>query len=203
MSFEEILLYLATKQAIAIYAIIGMSTFIENVFPPWPSDLIYLAGAFMAGTGDLDYLFVFLSATVGGLSGAMVLYYLGYTRGRAFFQKYNNSYFKPENMERIERWFAKWGYSVLLASRFIPGLRSLIAITAGIGKVPVARMTGLSLVSFMIWYFTLIGGMYLVKSNWQKLIEFIKHFNILLVSIMSLILVVWLVIIYLKNRKVK
>lgn len=200
MSFEDILLYLTTKQAIAIYAIICVSTFIENIFPPWPSDTIILAGAFLAGSGEVGYIPIHISATVGGLAGAMVLYYLGYTRGRSVFAKYNKSYFKPENLDKIERWFTRWGDSILIISRFLAGIRSVIAIAAGIGKVRALRMTILSLISFILWYLFLVGGMYLVKSNWQKLVEIIKQFHILLVIISVTIIFVWLANMYRKNR---
>jgi membrane protein DedA with SNARE-associated domain len=203
MNFEEIILYLTTKQTIAIYAIIAFSAFIENVFPPYPSDTIILAGAFLAGTGELAYIPLFLSATAGGLAGAMVLYYLGFTKGRSFFYKYDRSYFKIDNMIKVERWFARWGDYLLVVSRFIAGVRSVIAISAGIGKVPVSRMIFLSLISFCLWYLMLIGGMHLIKSNWQKMVEFINSLNIFLVIISAVVLTVWLVIIYLRNRKLK
>lgn len=203
MNFEEIVLYLTTKQAITIYAIIALSAFIENVFPPYPSDTIILAGAFMAGTGELAYFPLFFAATGGGLAGAMLLYFLGYTKGRSFFCKYDRSYFKIDNMAKIERWFGRWGDYVLIISRFMAGVRSIIAITAGIGKVPVYRMTLFSLLSFFLWYLMLIGGMFLIKSNWEKLVGFINSLNIFLVIISAAVLTVWLVIIYLKSRKKK
>jgi membrane protein DedA with SNARE-associated domain len=203
MNFEDIVLYLTTKQAILIYAIIAFSAFIENIFPPYPSDTMILAGAFLAGTGNVDYIPLYASAAIGGLAGAMVLYYIGYTKGRSFFIKYNKSYFKLENMQKIERWFDRWGNFVLIVSRFMAGVRSVIAIAAGLGKVPPARMTIFSLISFCLWYLVLIGGMYLVKSNWQKLVNTIKHFNIVLVIVSAVILLGWLVYVYRKSRKPK
>jgi membrane protein DedA with SNARE-associated domain len=200
MSFEEVVVYLTTKQAILVYAIIIGSAFIENIFPPYPGDLFVLAGAYLAGQGDLNYIMVYLLALIGGLVGAMLLYSLGFYKGRKFFFKYNKSYFKLENMDKIARWFDKWGYSVLLASRFIPGVRSVIAITAGVGKVPVFRMTILTLISFMLWFLALVGGMYLVKSNWQKLVEIIEQFNILIIAVSGIVILVWLIIIYRRNR---
>ena len=200
MSFEEVLLYLTTKQAVLIYAIIAISMFIENVFPPYPSDTIMLAGAYLAGTGHVHYVPLFLAATLGGLAGAMVLYYLGYTKGRGFFIRCNKSYLKLENLDKIERWFGRWGDFLIIVSRFIAGVRSIIAIAAGLGKVPPFRMLVFSAISFGLWYLFLIGGMYLVKSNWQKLVDTIKSYNILLVVLSAVILTIWLVIIYRRNR---
>jgi len=200
MSFEEIILYLTTKQAIVVYLILAFSAFIENIFPPYPSDLIILAGAFMAGTGEINYIPLFIVTTIGGLAGAMVLYFFGYTKGRLFFQKYNRSYFKLEYLAKIEIWFQRWGNMILILSRIVAGVRSLIAIAAGIAKVPAPRMTFFTLISFCLWYGILIGGMYLVKSNWLELVRLIKSYEMLVIIFSAIIVTIWLIIIYRKNR---
>lgn len=200
MNFEDILLYLTTKQALTIYGVAAFSAFVENIFPPYPSDTIILAGAFLAGQGNLSYLPLFLMATLGGLSGAMVLYYLGKLKGRSYFIRHNKLYLKVENLQKIERWFGKWGSLVLVASRFMAGVRSVIAIAAGIGGVKPVKMTILTLISFSLWYGFLLGGMYLVKSNWQQLVEIIKSFNYVLVIVSAVLLTIWLVIVYLRSK---
>jgi membrane protein DedA with SNARE-associated domain len=203
MTFDQIIVFLTTKHALVIYAIIAASAFIENIFPPYPSDTIILAGAFMAGQGHLSYIPLFISATAGGLAGALLLYSLGYAKGRSYFVKYNKAYLKLENMAKIERWFSRWGDLVLVVSRFVAGVRSIIAVAAGIGKVPPARMTVFSLISFALWYLFLIGGMYLLKSNWHKLVHIIKTYTIFLIIISAVVMTIWLVIIYIRSRKKK
>ena len=200
MNFEDILLYLTTKQAITIYGVAAFSAFVENIFPPYPSDTIILAAAFLAGQGNLSYLPLFLTATIGGLSGAMLLYYLGKLKGRSYFTRHNKLYLKVENLQKIERWFHKWGSLVLVVSRFMAGVRSVIAIAAGIGGVRPVKMTILTFISFSLWYGFLLGGMYLVKSNWQQLVEIIKSFNYVLVIVSAVLLTIWLVIVYLRSK---
>ena len=200
MNFEDILLYLTTKQAITIYGVAAFSAFVENIFPPYPSDTIILAAAFLAGQGNLSYLPLFLTATIGGLSGAMLLYYLGKLKGRSYFTRHNKLYLKVENLQKIERWFHKWGSLVLVVSRFMAGVRSVIAIAAGIGGVKPVKMTILTLISFSLWYGFLLGGMYLVKSNWHQLVEFIKSFNYVLVIVSAVLLTIWLVIVFLRSK---
>jgi membrane protein DedA with SNARE-associated domain len=130
----------------------------------------------------------------------MVLYFFGYTKGRLFFQKYNRSYFKLEYLMKIESWFQRWGNLILILSRVVAGVRSLIAITAGIAKVPAPRMTFFTLISFCLWYGILIGGMYLVKSNWLELVRLIKSYEMLVIFFSAIIVTIWLVIIYRRNR---
>lgn len=196
MNFESILFYLTSQGAIFIYAVVFASAIIENLFPPFPGDAVTLAGALLAGRGEVHYLAVYSLAISGGLVGAMLLYYLGRWKGRSVFAKYDKYYLKLENLERIERWFKRWGVLVLLFSRFVAGARSVIAIAAGIGNVPIRQMTIFTFISFCLWNGVLIGGLYLLKSNWVKLVHIIKSYNMALVIASAILLLVWLAIIY-------
>jgi len=71
-----------------------------------------------------------------------------------------------------------------------------VAIAAGVGDVPAGRMAVFTFISFCLWYSVLIGGMYLLKSNWPKLVEAVKSYNILLVIISALAITAWFIIIY-------
>jgi membrane protein DedA with SNARE-associated domain len=199
MSFEGILFYLTSQQAVTIYFVVFISAFIENIFPPFPGDIITLVGAFLAGYSELGYIPLFVFVVAGGMSGAMLLYYLGRTKGRSFFIKYDHSYLKVDNLHRIESWFKKWGFLVLLLSRFIAGFRSVVAISAGIGGVPTPRMAFFTLISFCLWNTFLIGGMFLLRSNWQELVGFIGSYNTAVIIISALVITIWLVIIYRKS----
>jgi len=196
VTFDSVVFFLTSQAAIYVYAVILISAIIENLFPPFPGDVVVLAGAFLAGRGDIGYLPLFIVTVFGGMIGAMFLYYLGKYRGRALFEKYNKYYLRIENLTKIENWFRRWGIWLLLFSRFVAGARSVIALTAGVGNVPVKRMTVFTLISFCLWNFVLIGGMFLLKSNWAKLTHLIKSYNLVLVIASAVVLLIWLAIVY-------
>jgi membrane protein DedA with SNARE-associated domain len=196
MTFESVLFYLTSQAAIYIYLIILISAIIENLFPPYPGDAVVLAGAFLAGRGDIGYLPLFIIAVSGGMIGAMILYYIGRKKGRSLFEKYDKYYLRLDNLSKIENWFRRWGIWVLLFSRFVAGARSVIALAAGVGNVPVKRMGIFTLISFCLWNGFLIGGMYLLKSNWPKLTHMIKSYNMALVIASAILLLIWLAVVY-------
>jgi membrane protein DedA with SNARE-associated domain len=196
MTFESVLFYLTSQAAIYIYLIILISAVIENLFPPYPGDAVVLAGAFLAGRGDIGYIPLFIIAVAGGMFGAMILYYLGRWKGRLLFEKYDKYYLRLDNLSKIENWFRRWGIWVLLFSRFVAGARSVIALAAGVGNVPIRRMSICTLISFCLWNSVLIGGMYLLKSNWPKLTHMIKSYNMALVIASAILLLIWLAIVY-------
>jgi membrane-associated protein len=196
MTFESVLFYLTSQGAIYIYLIIFISVIIENLFPPYPGDAVVLAGAFLAGRGDIGYVPLFAVAVAGGMIGAMMLYFFGRKKGRSLFEKYDKYYLRLENLNKIENWFRRFGVWVLLFSRFLAGARSVIALAAGVGNVPIRRMSVLTLISFCLWNGILIGGMYLLKSNWPKLTHLIKSYNMALVITSAVLLLIWLAIVY-------
>ena len=68
----------------------------------------------------------------------------------------------------------------LIVSRFLAGVRSVVAIAAGIGDVKPSRMVGLSLISFLLWNGMLLGLMIASKSNWEMIMEIVRRYTYLL-----------------------
>jgi membrane protein DedA with SNARE-associated domain len=192
MSFEQILDFIHSQNAFIIYAVLVVSAFIENIFPPFPGDAVMLAGAFIAGEGNISYIGVLISAVIGGTGGALVVYQLGKTSGRKFFESGPGRYLIKGNLGRAERLFSKHGSLLLLASRFLAGIRSAIAVTAGIVRFDVMRMTVLTFLGVVLWNGALIGLMIYSKSNWRMMVEIIRTYNFLLIAVGLIIFSTWI-----------
>jgi membrane protein DedA with SNARE-associated domain len=193
MSFDQIIELIRSQNEFIIYGILLVSAFIENVFPPFPGDTITLAGAYLAGEGNIAYIGVLVSVVAGGIAGAMTLYVIGKICGRPYFETGRGRYYIKGSLPKAERMFEKYGSGIILGSRFLPGVRSAIAVTAGIVKFNTIRMTILTTISFLIWTGMLIVFMIYFKSNWRLIANFIKHFNIVFLSAGALLLIGWLV----------
>jgi membrane protein DedA with SNARE-associated domain len=192
MSFEQILEFTRSQNEFIIYGILLVSAFIENVFPPFPGDTITLAGAYLAGQGNIGYIGVLVSVVLGGLGGALVLYSIGNVSGRRFFETGRGRYLIKGNLNRAEQLFASYGGRIILGSRFMAGIRSAIAVSAGVVRYDLFRMTLLTLVSFIFWDGLLIGLMIYFKSNWRMIIELIRQFNIIFLVAGALVLLGWI-----------
>jgi len=198
MNYDQIIAYLSSHGAYYIYTAVFLGALAENLFPPLPGDFIILAGAYLAGRGEVYYPLLFVFSVAGGFIGAMIVFYFGRSKGRDYFIRGGNKLVNPANLRKIEGLFARWGSLILLFSRFIAGIRSLIALAAGLGDVSRFRMAWLTLASFCIWNLLLVGGMYAAKSNWLKLIELIKTYNIIFI-IISLAVLLFSLVIYRKK----
>ena len=86
-----------------IYVLLGLSAFVENVFPPIPGDTITALGAFLEGNGKLDFFCVNISTTLGSLLGFMSLFWVGGSLGRRFFIEKDYRFFKAKDIIKVEK----------------------------------------------------------------------------------------------------
>jgi membrane protein DedA with SNARE-associated domain len=190
---EHILNLALTHGAVWFYLFIFLSNFVENVFPPYPGDTVTFVGGYLAGTGRLTFPLVFLCAGLGCLSGAMLLYVLGRTKGRKAFLKNGRWILDREHLEKVERWFKKYGEKVLVVSRFLTGIRSVVALAAGVGNVGVKKMTVYTSISIVLWNGIILFSAFKVHQNWREILQMIQIYNKVVLAVVVLVGVAWLI----------
>ena len=190
---ENILNLALTHGALWFYVFIFLSNVLENFFPPYPGDTVTFVGGYLAGTNHLFLPLVFLSACLGCLSGAMLLYLLGKNKGRKIFLKNGKRIFDRAHLEKVERWFKKYGEKVLVLSRFLIGVRSVIALTAGVGNVNLKKMTFYTSISIILWNGIILFSAFRVQQNWREILEIIQIYNKTVLIIVTVVALVWLV----------
>jgi membrane protein DedA with SNARE-associated domain len=190
-----------------IYFFLGLSAFVENVFPPIPGDTITAFGAFLVGTKRLHFFGVYFSTTLGSLAGFMFLFWVGSLLGRRFFIKRDYWFFKADAIFRAEEWYRKYGYFLVLLNRFFPGIRSVISIAGGISKLRAFKVAWLALISSCVWNLIWISFGYMLGNNWEtardKMSYFLVRYNIAILILLGLVVVCFVVKKTIKNRKSK
>jgi len=180
-----------------VYLFLGISAFVENLFPPIPGDTIIAFGAFLVGIGRLDFFLVYLSTTFGGLLGFMSLFWVGGYLGRCFFLKRDYRFFKAEQIVRAEDWFRRYGYFVIALNRFLPGIRSGISVAGGISGLKPIRVCILALASCGVWNLIWISMGYLLGNNWEivetRLSVILARYN-LAILLLFVIFIIFLVV---------
>lgn len=187
-----------------LYLLLGVSAFVENVFPPIPGDTITAFGAFLVGTRRLSFFGVYLSTTLGSLFGFMFLFWIGSLLGRRFFIERDYRFFKARDIIRAEEWFQKYGYFLILLNRFFPGIRSVISIAGGISQLKILRVTLLALISSGVWNLIWIALGYSVGTNWdivrEKMARIMFNYSLIILILMGLVILV-IVLKTLKKKK--
>ncbi|MDO5393654.1 MAG: DedA family protein [Mycoplasmatota bacterium] len=135
---------------------------IENLFPPIPSELILTFGGFMTIDSNMTIIGVILASTLGSLLGAIVLYYIGKILNKERLIKIIKSKYgkllrvKPKDIEKADQWFDTKGNKTVFFCRFIPVVRSLISIPAGMSEMPMFKFITYTFLGSLIWNTALV-----------------------------------------------
>lgn len=183
---------------------VALMMFLENLFPPIPSELIMPMAGFASAMGSMSLVAVIMAGTMGSVLGALPLYYLGTTldepRLMALTQKYGKYLLiKPDDIKNAQRWFDKYGKAVVFFGRMIPAIRSLISIPAGMNRMPMLPFLVLTAVGSAIWTSLLAYAGYVLGANYDKVAEFIAPISTV-VGVAVAVGVVLFVIIRLSKR---
>lgn len=178
---------------------------IENIFPPIPSEVILTFGGFMTTFSSLTVVGVIIFSTFGALLGALVLYFIGRILKKERLMKLAEGKvgktlrFKKEDIEKADNWFNKKGTKAVFFCRFIPIIRSLISIPAGINGMKLSSFMFYTLLGTAIWntVLTVLGSV--LGENYTKIVDIINIYgNITLIIIIIIFIIV--AIIYYKKR---
>lgn len=135
---------------------IALLMFLDNVFPPIPSEIIMPSAGYAASQGQLQLLGVIIAGSIGSLLAAAVLYWIGYKFNHdSIFRcvdKYGKYLFiKSEDVKKSLHWFEQYGHRIVFFGRMIPAVRSLISIPAGMSRMPFWKFMLYSGLGTVIW----------------------------------------------------
>lgn len=177
---------------------------IENIFPPIPSEVILVFGGFMTTYTSLNIPIMILAATLGSLLGAIVLYYIGKIFNKERLKRIVNGKIgkvlrlKASDIEKADKWFDTKGNKTVFFCRFIPIVRSLISIPAGMSEMPMQKFLLYTISGSLIWNTVLIIVGSIVGDKWETIVGYLDNFSHIILIILVIIFVValyyWFVI---------
>jgi membrane protein DedA with SNARE-associated domain len=190
---ERVFAALSANPPAAFYLGLAGSALLETIFPPYPGDTVTVLGGALASGGRLTPIWVWASSVVGCFCGTMLLFVGGRGGARRFLRTRGGVIGTEKNLQRVETWFSRWGKLVVLGSRFVPAVRSLIAVGAGTAHMRITTMAVLSLVGIAAWQGLLVAGGVMLGSNWRWLSTILTRYSqvLVLVAIIALGVLVW------------
>lgn len=149
----------------------GLAIFLENLFPPIPSEVVLPMAGFAARLGRLSLIEAVVWTTIGSVVGAWVLYavgaWLGHDRVRALAARI--PLIDVEDIDKTTAWFARHGTKAVFFGRMVPLFRSFISLPAGTERMNFAVFTLLTLTGSLIWNSLFIAAGYLLGANWHAI----------------------------------
>lgn len=161
------------------YVGIAFLMFLENVFPPIPSELIMPLAGYEAANGDLNIVLVVIAGTVGALAGALMWYYIGLWVGTDRLKTWAGRHgrwltMSRKDVEKADRWFDRYGGFAVLVGRLIPTVRTFISVPAGLSEMTLAKFLFYTSIGTTVWTAILtfagyaLGGQYEQVSQWMN-----------------------------------
>jgi membrane protein DedA with SNARE-associated domain len=180
---------------------------LENIFPPIPSEVILSFGGFLTLHTKIALWEIVLASTIGSVLGALILYYVGSLFTEARLKKLvNNKFikilgFKEDDVSKTIAWFNKHGKGAIFYGRFVPIIRSLISIPAGIAQVKLSLFVSLTFLGSLIWNTVLASLGFYCGSKWDIVVKIIDDYAILCAGL--LVIAFGIACIYWYKKRIK
>ena len=197
---EQFVNYFAALNPVWVYCVAGAIAYIENVFPPSPSDVILVAAGSLAGIGRVDFALLLVLSTIGSTAGFLTMYKVGDWFGVRILETGKFKYIPIENVHKVEAWFKKYGYWVVIANRFMAGTRAVVSFFTGMSELSLWRTTILSFLSSLIWNYILLFAGKELGQNWKEISFYLETYGKVVTVILIVAFLVFLGRYYYKNR---
>lgn len=198
-TLADLVQWLEALPAIWVYALILAVSYGENLVPPVPGDMLVVFGGYMAGLGLLNPVVVVLLATIGGSLGFMTMYLIGARLGHAVLDPERLKWLPKKRIGVVRRHLQRWGFRLVLANRFLSGLRSVISLTVGLAHMEPGRTAFWCTVSSLVWTVAIVAGGWYLGENWELVGGYIQSYGWALSGVV-VVLIVWQIIRYRRER---
>lgn len=179
---------------------------IENIFPPIPSEVILTFGGVMTTLSNLTIMGVVLSATAGSVFGAVVLYKIGNLLDLERLEKIVDRFghilrVNRGDIYKANNWFEKYGNWTVFLCRFVPLIRSLISIPAGMAWMNIWIFLLLTTIGTFIWNIVLVNVGAAFGASWEKIVHFMDIYSNIVYVILALGFIAFVIIFIQKKRR--
>lgn len=200
---EDILVFLGSVDAFWIYIILFFFSFIENIFPPSPSDVIVVVGASLISHTTIGFVPVLIITSLGSSLGFILMYYVGKIFGDKILFKGKIKFINQNDLKKTELWFQKYGFKLILANRFLPGTRSIISFFSGVYELNIYKTFIAASISALIWNVLIIQLGLMVGNNTSMIDYYLATYSKIIIIATLVVVVVFLIKYYMKKKNDK
>lgn len=170
---------------------VGLAVFLENVFPPIPSEVILPLAGFTSAQGDLNVWAALIWSVAGSVGGAFLLYGLGRVVGAERLRRIADKMWLMEtaDVDKALHWFQKYGKWSVFFGRLIPGVRSLISIPAGVDRMNPLVFGVLTTAGSTLWNAVLIWAGVMLGAQWHTVSVWFERYSTVIYAVIAVIIV--------------
>ena len=154
---------------------------LESTMIPIPSLLVMPFAGYLASLGELSLPAILAINSAAALTGSMLSYLLGAAGGKPLLLRYGKYVFvRAKDIEKTEQYFARHGGKTIFIGRFLPVVRHLISIPAGIARMPLPQFLTLTFLGASLWGGGLMVLGYELGSRWEAVATKAKRVDLVI-----------------------
>jgi membrane protein DedA with SNARE-associated domain len=165
---NALLEWLSALPEAALLPAIAIAAALENIFPPFPADVVVALGGILAARAGVSPWPAFLAVWLGNVAGAAVMYALGRRFGAEWIERKFHLATGGAADRRFEGWYKRAGVAGLFLSRFIPGVRAIVPPVAGAMKLPLFSTILAVASASALWYGGITWLAFRAGANWER-----------------------------------
>ncbi|MDT3697593.1 MAG: DedA family protein [Ignavibacterium sp.] len=199
---EELLTHLSSLTPILIYVLLFTFAYIENLFPPSPSDIVIVIGGTLVGTNYLHFIPTLIFATGGSIAGFLTAFGIGWLLDKKLIHSGKLKFINLQTIEKAETAFRKWGYYLIVANRFLPGTRAVISFFGGMSRLDVHKTMFLSSISSLLWNIILIYLGIFFGENVALVDRYLNTYSNIVVAVTAIVILLLVINYFIKKKRI-
>ncbi len=188
---ESIANWIVQTISVLGYPGIILTMAIESALIPLPSEVIMPFSGYLASTGRFDLNMVALMGAIGNVIGSLIAYAIGYygheSLVRRFIRKFGKFILISEKeLDETEVLLHKYKDLVVLGSRIVPGVRTVISLPCGFAKLPLGRFIVLTFLGSLVWSYFLAWIGFVLGQNWHAIGPYFHQLDAVIIGLIVL-----------------
>ncbi|EFR42419.1 DedA family protein [Dialister micraerophilus] len=177
------------------YSALFVTMALENMNVPIPSEIILGFAGFLVSQQIFSFWPTVIVATIAGVVGSLLSYWIGATSGRLFLLKIaEKNSFTNKKLQMADAWFKKYGGLAVFTGRLLPGIRTFISLPAGISHYPLVQFVIYTIIGTIPWTLMLIYIGDLLGENWHELLNYKLELALFSIGVLIIALVLYFII---------
>lgn len=177
------------------YSALFVTMALENMNIPIPSEIILGFAGFLVSQQIFSFWPTVIVATIAGVVGSLLSYWIGATSGRLFLLKIaEKNSFTNKKLQMADAWFKKYGGLAVFTGRLLPGIRTFISLPAGISHYPLVQFVIYTIIGTIPWTLMLIYIGDLLGENWHELLNYKLELMLFSIGVLIIALVLYFII---------
>lgn len=176
------------------------NSYVENVIPLAPSDVVLVFLGTLVGVGIIDFPSALMWSTLGSSLGFLTMFLVGRSLDRRVVESGRYSFIPVTSIHKVESWFKRYGYRVIVINRFLSGTRAVISVLAGMSNLAITQSMLACTISALVWNALILYAGISLGSNWRS-VESIMNTYSRVIGGITVIVIIFLCIRWLVQRR--